>query len=71
MTKSNRQAGLEQARTDQTFDAMQHYVDLHERSAPMAFVGRTNETRARQAQRPTGKARNGKASAGTGCWPRR
>ena len=40
MTKSNRQAGLEQARTDQTFNAMQHYVDLHERSAPMAFVGR-------------------------------
>ena len=40
MTKSNRQAGLKQERTDQTFDAMQHYVDLHERSAPMAFVGR-------------------------------
>ena len=40
MTKSHRQAGLKQARTDQTFDDMQHYVDLHERSAPMAFVGR-------------------------------
>ena len=40
MTKSNRQAWLKQARTDQTFDSMQHYVNLHERSAPMAFVGR-------------------------------
>ena len=40
MTKSNRQAPLKRERTDQTFNAMQHYVDLHERSAPMAFVGR-------------------------------
>ena len=40
MTKSNRQAPLNRERADQTFDAMQHYVDLHERSAPMAFVGR-------------------------------
>ena len=40
MTKSNRQAPLKRERTDQTFDAMQHYIDLHERSAPMAFVGR-------------------------------
>ena len=40
MTKSNRQAPLKRSRTERTFDAMQHYVDLHERSAPMAFVGR-------------------------------
>ena len=40
MTKSNRQLQLKQARTEQTFDGMRHYVDLHERSAPMAFVGR-------------------------------
>ena len=40
MAKSNGQARLKQARTDQPFDGMQHYVNLHERSAPMAFVGR-------------------------------
>ena len=40
MTKSNRQARLKQGRTDQMFDAMQHYVEQHERDAPKAFVGR-------------------------------
>ena len=40
VAKSNRQERREQARTDQPFDGMQHYVNLHERSAPMAFVGR-------------------------------
>ena len=40
MTNSNQQARLKQARTDQTFDGLQHYVDLHEHSAPLAFVGR-------------------------------
>ena len=40
MTKSNQQARLKQARTDQTFDAMRNYVEQHERDAPKAFVGR-------------------------------
>ena len=40
MTTTTRQARRKQARTDQTFDAIQHYVEQHERDAPMAFVGR-------------------------------
>ena len=41
MSKSKRQAQPEQERTDRRFDAMRHYVEQHERDAPMAFVGRT------------------------------
>ena len=41
MSKSKRQAQHEQERTDQTFDAMRHYVEQHERNAPKVFVGRT------------------------------
>ena len=41
MPKSKRQAQPEQERADRTFDAMRHYVEQHERDAPMAFVGRT------------------------------
>ena len=40
MAKGNQQARFKAARADQTFDDMRHYVNLHERSAPMAFVGR-------------------------------
>lgn len=40
MTTSNRQARLKQDRVDQTYKGMRHYISLHERSAPMAFVGR-------------------------------
>ena len=40
MTKSNRQARLRQDRVDQAYKDMRHYISLHERSAPMAFVGR-------------------------------
>ena len=40
MTASPRQARLKRAQTDRIFADLQHYVNLRERSDPIAFVGR-------------------------------